>query len=441
MPTIPLSDYAERRATLLKQLAPNSIALFFAAPEIHLSADREATYCPDPDFYYLSGFKEPNAVLVFIPHRPEGEFVMFCQTRDPAAEQWVGRRSGIEGAVAVYGATQAFPIESLAQQLPELLTNRQKIYYAFGSKPAIDAQILTNVQQLRRKVRAGIEAPIEIINVESIVHEMRLIKSANEIAILHQAASISAQAHIRAMQVCQPGMNEYQLRAELDYTFLRNGCSGPAYGSIVGGGDNACILHYTENNRVLNDGDLVLIDAGGELHGYASDITRTFPINGRFSDEQKAIYDLVLKAQLAVIDMIKPGLIWNTMQDKIVEIFIEGLVELGILTGNIANLIQAQAHLPFYMHKSGHWLGLDTHDVGQYRLDNQWRPLQANMVLTVEPGLYISANTPHVDPKWYGIGVRIEDDVVVTKTGCLVLSADAPKTIDAIEALMAMSVH
>jgi len=439
MLTISPTEYAQRRAVLLQQLAPDSIALFFAAPEIHLSADRECTYQPDPDFYYLSGFKEPNAVLAFIPNRALGEFVMFTQVRNPAAEQWTGRRVGIDGAVSLYGADQAFPIESLEPQLTKLFEGRQSIAYAFGNKPAIDNQIFHLVQQLRRKVRTGISAPVEIVNIESLVHEMRLIKSDAEIALMQRAADISATAHLNAMKACQAGLYEYQLRAELDYAFLRQGCKGPAYDSIVGGGDNACILHYTENSAVLCAGDLVLIDAGGEFEGYASDITRTFPVNGRYSPEQKAIYDLVLKAQLAVIEMIKPGLIWNTMQDKIVEIFVEGLLELGILVGSPADLIATQAYLPFYMHKSGHWLGLDTHDVGQYKLAGQWRPLQANMVLTVEPGLYISPNTPNVDPKWYGIGVRIEDDVLVTKTGYHVLSANLVKTVAEIEAVMSQS--
>ena len=436
MISISQSEYNQRRRALMQQLNPNSIALFFAAPEIHLSADRECTYQPDPDFYYLSGFKEPNAVLAFIPNRTLGEFVMFTQTRDPSAEQWTGRRVGIEGAVTHYGADQAFPIETLHQHLPDLIANRETLYYAFGSKPAIDSQLLNIVQQLRRKVRAGISAPNKIINVEHLVHEMRLIKSEAEIAVMQHGADISANAHIQAMKACRPGVYEYQLRAELDYGFLKHGCKGPAYDSIVGGGNNACILHYTENSAVLNDGDLVLIDAGGEYESYASDITRTFPVNGRFSPEQKAIYELVLKAQLAAIAMIKPGLIWCELQAKIVDIFIEGLLELGILSGDHASLVTAEAHLPFYMHKSGHWLGLDTHDVGQYKLDAKWRPLQANMVLTVEPGLYISANMPNVDPKWYGIGVRIEDDVVVTTDGHHVLTHKVPKSIEEIEALI-----
>jgi Xaa-Pro aminopeptidase len=430
------SEYAQRRQHLLTTLESDAIALFFAAAEIHLSADRECTYQPDPDFYYLSGFKEPNAVLAFIPHRAEGEFVMFTQQRNVAAEQWTGRRVGTEGAVKHYGADQAFAIEDLSRVLPELLANRRSIYYTFGTKPAVDSQVFDIVKQLRRQVRSGIDAPTEIKNIDAIVHDMRLIKSPQEIALMQRSADIAVNAHQRAMHACQAGLYEYQLRAELDYTFLSQGAKGPAYDSIVGGGDNACILHYTENSSILKSGDLVLIDAGCEYQYYASDITRTFPVNGRYSPEQKAIYNLVLKAQLAVIDMIKPGLIWDKMQAKIVEIFVEGLVELGILQGNIDDLIKTQAYLPFYMHKSGHWLGLDTHDVGSYKIDGAWRPLQANMVLTVEPGLYISANTPNIDPKWYGIGIRIEDDVVVTETGCHVLSQALAKTVEEIEALI-----
>lgn len=430
------AEYAERRKRLLKSIEANAIAIVFAAPEIHLSADRECTYQPDPDFYYLSGFKEANAALVFLPNRAAGEFIMFTQERDASAEQWTGRRAGTEGAVRNYGADQAFAIESLAQALPELLTNRSKVYYAFGNRTDVDALLLPILKQLRRKVRLGVEAPTEIANIETIVHEMRLFKSPQEIAVMQQAVDISVDAHQKAMRACQAGKYEFQLRAELDYEFLRRGAKGPAYDSIVGAGDNACILHYVENSAELKAGDLVLIDAGCEYRGYAADLTRTFPVNGRYTPEQKAIYDLVLQAQLAAINLIKPGLIWDALQNTILTVFVEGLVELGLLQGNTTELIQNQAYLPFYMHKSGHWLGLDTHDVGQYKRDGRWRPLAANMVLTVEPGLYISPNTPNVDPKWYGIGVRIEDDVLVTETGYRVLSAALPKTTEEIEAFL-----
>lgn len=436
MTTIPASEYAKRRQRLLASLENDAIAFVFAAPEIHLSADREGTYQPDPDFYYLSGFKEANAVLVFLPQRAQGEFVMFVQNRNPQAEQWTGRRAGIEGAQQQYGADQAFVIEDFDRLLPELLANRRKVYYPFSTRTQQDEQVLRAVKALRRQIRAGISAPSEIANIESLLHEQRLIKSEHEIAVMQRAVDISVDAHRRAMTTCHAGKNEYHLRAELDYQFLVQGGNGPAYGSIVGGGENACILHYVENNAELKDGDLVLIDAGCEYQYYAADLTRTFPVNGRFSPEQQAIYNLVLKAQLAVIDLIKPGLLWHQMQQTIVEIFVEGLVELGLLQGNVQELIDQQAYLPFYMHKSGHWLGLDTHDVGAYKVNGQWRPLEANMVLTVEPGLYISPSISGIDPKWHGIGVRIEDDVVVTETGCRVLSASLPKTVADIEALM-----
>lgn len=437
MTTISSAEYAERRRRLLHTLDKDAIALVYAAPEVYYSADRDGIYQPNPDFYYLSGFKEPHAVLAFIPNRAAGEFVMFCQNKDVHAEQWTGRRVGPEGAVQHYGANQAFTIDRLEEVLPELLANRRKIYYAFGQKPAIDQNLMAMVQRMRRQVRTGLQAPTEIANIETIVHEMRLVKSSQEIAVMQRAVDISVEAHKRAITACRTCQHEYQLQAEIEHEFKSQGGNGPAYTSIVGAGDNACILHYIDNSAALKAGDLVLIDAGCEYQYYASDLTRTFPINGRFSPEQKAIYELVLKSQLATIDLIKAGVLWHKLQDCILRVLVNGLVELGLLHGDPAELIEAQAYLPFYMHRSGHWLGLDTHDVGSYKVDGQWRPLEANMLLTVEPGLYISPGLPNVDPKWYGIGVRIEDNVVVTDTGCRVLSAALPKTIAEIEALMA----
>lgn len=437
MITISPAEYAERRRRLLQTIDKDAIALLYAAPEVHYSADRDGIYQPNPDFYYLSGFKEPNAVLAFIPNRAAGEFVMFCQAKDVHAEQWTGRRAGPEGAIAEYGADQAFTIDQLEKVLPELLTNRRKIYYAFGQRTTVDQNLMAMVQRIRRQVRTGIQAPTEIANIENIVHEMRLFKSPQEIAVMQKAVDISVAAHKRAIKACRTSQHEYQLQAEIEHEFKFQGGNGPAYTSIVGGGENACILHYIDNNAPLKAGDLVLIDAGCEYQYYAADLTRTFPVTGRFSPEQKAIYELVLKSQLAALDLIKAGVLWHKLQECILSVLVPGLVELGILHGDPAELIANQAYLPFYMHRSGHWLGLDTHDVGPYKIDDQWRPLEANMVLTVEPGLYITPGLPNVDPKWYGIGVRIEDNVVVTETGCHILSAALPKTVAEIEALMA----
>lgn len=435
------NEYARRRALFMAQMTPRSMAVLPAASAKIRNRDAEYAYRQDSDFYYLSGFQEPEAVLVLIPGRAEGEYVLFCRPRDPAREVWDGYRAGPEGACADFGADQAYAIDQIDEILPTLMDGRQRLYFTLGHHEAFDQRLMGWLNHLRAKARSGAQAPREIVSCDDVLHEMRLFKSAAEIALMRRAATISAQAHVRAMEKCRVGMMEYQLEAEFLHEFMRHGARHPAYSSIVGGGANACILHYINNDAVLEEGSLVLIDAGCELDHYASDITRTFPVSGRFSEEQKAIYNLVLEAQQAALTKVKPGHYWNETQDIVVAVITHGLVRLGILQGKPDELIQQQAYLPFYMHRAGHWLGMDVHDVGQYKINGQWRVLEAGMVLTVEPGIYIAKDNLAVDKKWRGIGVRIEDDVLVTDAGHEVLTAAVPKTVADIEALMSKKRH
>lgn len=429
-------EYARRRSLFLAKMANNSIAILPAALSKIRNRDAEYSYRQDSDFYYLSGFHEPESVMVLIPGRAEGAYVLFCRERDPVKEVWNGYRAGPEGACANFGADQAFAIEKIDEILPTLMDGRQRLYFTLGQQETFDHHLMGWMNNLRAKARSGAQASREIVSCDDLLHEMRLFKSAAEVKLMKRAAEISAQAHIRAMEKCRVGMMEYQLEAECLHEFMRHGARHPAYSTIVGGGANACILHYIENDAPLEDGSLVLIDAGCELDHYAADITRTFPVNGRFSEEQKAIYNLVLEAQLAALSKVGPGHYWNEPQDTVVDVITRGLVRLGILQGEPEALIQHQAYLPFYMHRAGHWLGMDVHDVGQYKIEGQWRPLEAGMVLTVEPGIYIAKDNMDVEAKWRGIGVRIEDDVLVTKSGHEVLTAQVPKTVAEIEALM-----
>lgn len=435
------NEYARRRSLFMSQMMPRGIAILPAASAKIRNRDAEYAYRQDSDFYYLSGFQEPESVLVLIPGRAEGEYVLFCRPRDPAKEVWDGYRAGPEGACADFGADQAYTMDQIDDILPTLMDGCQRLYFTLGHHEAFDHRLMGWMKQLRAKARSGAQAPREIVSCDDILHEMRLFKSAAEVALMRRAATISAQAHVRAMEKCRAGMMEYQLEAEFLHEFMRHGARSPAYSTIVGGGANACILHYISNDAALDDGSLVLIDAGCELDHYASDITRTFPVNGRFSEAQKAIYNLVLDAQQAALAKVKPGHYWNETQDTVVDVITRGLVALGILQGKPEDLIQHQAYLPFYMHRAGHWLGMDVHDVGQYKIDGQWRVLEAGMVLTVEPGIYIAKDNLTVDEKWRGIGVRIEDDVLVTDTGHEVLTAAVPKTVADIEALMSKKHH
>jgi Xaa-Pro aminopeptidase len=429
-------EYPKRRKRLMDMMGDDSIAIIPTAGVRVRNRDTLFPFRGDSDFLYLTGFPEPEAVAIIIPGRAHGEFVLFCRERDPRQEIWDGLRAGVEGACKRYGANDAFPISDLDDILPGLLEEKQRIFYTMGNDTAFDQRVLGWVNEVRRKGRAGVGAPDEFIALTHLLHEMRLYKSRQEIRTMRQAARISAAAHRRAMAACRPGMMEYQLEAEMLHEYMRNGARSPAYPAIVGGGANGCILHYTENSAPLRDGDLVLIDAGAEYDGYASDITRTFPVNGAYSDAQRQIYELVLAAQAAAIAAVRPGNHWNDMHDAAVRVLTEGLVELGILKGRVRSLIKEQAYFDYYMHRTGHWLGMDVHDVGDYKLEGEWRTLEPGMVLTVEPGLYFQPRRG-LAKKWWNIGVRIEDDVLVTPNGRDVITRDAPKAIDEIESIMA----
>jgi Xaa-Pro aminopeptidase len=431
-----MREFQRRRKRLMDMMGDESIAIIPTSPVRMRNRDVEHPFRHDSDFHYLTGFTEPESVAVLIPGRATGEYVLFCRERDAKMETWNGLRAGLEGAVEQYGADDAFPIEDLDDILPGLLGDQERIFYTMGNDPGFDQRVLSWVKHVRDQARSGINAPDEFISLNHILHDMRLYKSRYEIKAMRKAARIAAAAHKRAMKICRPGIMEYQLEAELVYEFMREGARSPAYSSIVGGGANSCILHYTDNNAELKDGDVVLIDAGAEYESYASDITRTFPVNGVFSDAQKDIYEVVLEAQLAAIEAVQPGNHWNDPHEVAVRVITEGLVSLGILKGRVRSLIKEHAYAKYYMHRTGHWLGMDVHDVGDYKLDGEWRMLEPGMVLTIEPGLYMVAGRG-LAKKWWDIGVRIEDDVLVTKDGHDVLSKDMPKTIDAIEALMA----
>ncbi len=430
-------EFSRRRKQLMAHMGRGAIAIVPTAPARVRNRDSEFPYRPDSDFYYLTGFAEPEAVAVFVPGRKDGEYVLFCRENDPVAEIWNGRRAGIEGAKKTYGADEAYPIAELDNRLPALMEHRERVFYTVGQLPDFDQRVIGWVNELRKRARAGVQTPREFIALDHHLHDMRLFKSNAEARAMRHAANVAAMAHVRAMRTCRSGLIEYQVEAELLHTFRQHGCV-PSYNPIVGGGANSCILHYNENNMPLRDGDLLLIDAGAEFDYYASDITRTFPVNGTFSKEQKAIYELVLDAQHAAISQVRPGKHWNQPHEAAVDVLTRGLVKLGLLKGRVPQLIKDQAYRKFYMHRTGHWLGMDVHDVGDYKTGDHWRKLESGMVLTVEPGLYIPAGSKGVAKKWWNIGVRIEDDVLVTRTGCKVLSDAVPKTVREIEAIMAV---
>ncbi|WP_300432343.1 Xaa-Pro aminopeptidase [uncultured Thalassolituus sp.] len=430
------AEYAKRRRSLMDLMSPNSIAIIPSAPVTVRNRDVEHPFRQDSDFYYLSGFAEEHSVVVLIPGRDHGEYVLFCQEKIKEQEIWTGRRVGPEAAPEVLGCDDAFPISDIDDILPGLIEGKDRIYASLGVSPEFDRQLMQWVNHIKTQVRNGATPPHEFSALDHLLHELRLIKSPAEVEVMQAAADISAEAHTRAMQVVRPGMKEYQLEAELMHIFMAAGSRWPAYPSIVGAGDNACILHYTRNDDTISDGDLILIDAGCELDYYASDITRTFPANGVFSDAQRKMYQLVLDAQYAAIEAVKPGNHWNQPHEAAVRVLTEGLVKYGLLQGDVDELIEALAYRQFYMHKTGHWLGMDVHDVGEYRIDGQWRVLEPGMVMTVEPGLYIAPDDESVEPQWRGIGIRIEDDVVVTEGGCHVLTSAVVKEVADIEALM-----
>jgi len=430
------TEFAKRRRQLLRMMGDDSIAIIPTAPVRFRNRDVEYRYRPDSDFYYLTGFPEPEAVAVMVPGRSHGQFILFCRERDPVMEAWNGARAGQEGACEIYGADDSFPITDIDDILPGLLENKERVYYTIGCNAEFDQRVTGWVNTLRGRARAGVHTPGEFISLEHFLHDMRLYKSAAEIKTMRSAAQISVKAHKRAMAVCRPGMTEFQIEAELLHAFMQNGSRAPAYPPIVGGGRNGCTLHYIENTDELHDGDLLLIDAGAEVDCYASDVTRTFPVNGTFSKSQRALYEVVLAAQQAAIDKVRPGNHWNDPHEAAVRMITEGLVDLKILKGKVSRLIKDEAYKHIYMHRTGHWLGMDVHDVGEYKFGDEWRLLEPGMVMTVEPGLYIPEGTRGVAKKWWNTGIRIEDDVLVTRTGHDVLSKGAPKTVEEIEAHM-----
>jgi Xaa-Pro aminopeptidase len=432
------TEFARRRKTLMAHMEPNSIAIVPAAPERPRSRDTEYHYRQDSDFLYLSGFEEPKAVLVLIPGREHGEFVLFVRERNREREIWDGYRAGPEGACSEFEADDAFPIDDIDEILPGLLEGKQRVYYSMGKDSEFDKHVMDWVNTIRAKVRSGATPPGEFLDLSHFLNDMRLFKSAAELRVMKEAGEISARAHVRAMKASKAGVMEYQLEAEILHEFQMSGARFPAYNTIVGGGKNGCILHYIENSAPLKNGDLVLIDAGCELDYYAADITRTFPVSGTFSPEQKALYEICLQAQLEAIAECKPGKHWNDPHEATVRVITEGLVEIGLLEGDVSELIKSEAYKEFYMHRAGHWLGMDVHDVGDYKVGGEWRVLEPGMVMTVEPGIYVAPDNERVAKKWRGIGIRIEDDVVITKDGNEVLTKDVPKTVAEIEALMAV---
>lgn len=428
------TEYQRRRRQLMRMLGDDAIAILPTATEQVRNRDVLQPFRPDSDFYYLTGFPEPDAVAVLMPGRRHAQYILFCRERDPAKEIWDGRRAGLEGATEIYGADDAFPYSDLDEILPGLLEQRERVFYAMGCNSDFDLRVSGWINQVRS--RAGAHAPIEFIALDHYLHDMRLYKSRGEIAVMRKAARLSAAAHKELMRTCRPGDSEYQLASRFSHYCQMRGALHLAYPSIVGGGRNGCVLHYVENSDPLRDGDLVLVDAGCEIDCYASDITRTFPVNGRFSEPQRQLYELVLAAQLAAMEKLRPGNHWNAPHMAAVRVLTKGLLRLGLLKGTLAKALKSESYKKFYMHRTGHWLGMDVHDVGDYKVDGHWRELEPGMVLTVEPGLYIPPGMRGVAKKWQGIGIRIEDDVLVTQGEPDVLSRDVPKSVEAIEALM-----
>jgi Xaa-Pro aminopeptidase len=428
-----ITPYRARRAAVLEHMGAG-IAIPPTAPERLRSRDSDYLYRFDSYFYYLTGFPEPEAVLVLVAGA-EPRSILFCREKHPERELWEGFRHGPEAAREAFGFDAAHPIAKLDEELPRLMADQPRLHYAPGMDPAWDARILGWLNEVRALARTGVTAPAEIRDLRVILDAMRLVKDEHELAVMRRAAAISTGAHVRAMQAVRPGMMEYEIEAELLYEFRRRGAQFPAYWPIVAGGPNACVLHYRNNDRRLADGELLLIDAGCELDGYASDITRTFPVNGKFSGPQAAIYELVLAAQAEAIAAVRPGAPWNAPHDAAVKVLARGFVDLGLCQGTLEEVLEKEDYKRFYMHRTGHWLGLDVHDVGEYKEQGQWKPLQPGMALTVEPGCYVRPGEG-VPEQFWNIGVRIEDDVVVTAAGCEILTRAAPKRIDEIEAVM-----
>jgi len=416
------SEFQTRRTRLFQRLGDNAIAIITTHSEYLRTGDTHYPYRPHSSFFYLTGFAEPESIAVFIASNTDGEYILFNRSRDLNREIWEGHRAGQEGACKLFDADRSYPIEQFETLLPKLLAGKEQLYVDLGTDPKWDQNILSALQLLRQKARRGLQAPEHISSLAALLGVMRRTKSPSEIDHMRYVCEVSARAHEHTIHHCEPGLYEYQLEAKLRY---------PA---IVGGGDHACVLHYTQNNARLNDGDLVLVDAGAEYQYYCADITRTYPVNGKFTARQKSIYVCVLETQQQLINSITPGVRWDELQAKSVRFLTQGLIDLGILSGSVDTCIETKAYQPFYMHGFGHWLGMDTHDVGSYRDGEKSIALEPGMILTVEPGLYFSPEHPQTPEAWKGIGVRIEDDILVTANGCEVLTRAAPKSIEALEA-------
>lgn len=423
------SVYQSRREVFASKI-DNGVAIFGSAAEC------KHRYRQDSSFFYLTGFKEPESICVIAPDHPEHKFVLFVRPRNKQQEIWTGKRAGVRGAEAEYGADAAYPLDELDEELPKYFKSVEKIYHTIGSNGKLDDKVVALLKQFRAKRYESSSGPVSIVDPAEIVRNMRAVKDAHELELMRKAANISAEAHIAAMKSVRPGMYEYEVQATMECFFLKNGADGPSYATIAAAGANATYLHYDANSCVINDGDLILVDAGAEYGHYAGDITRTFPANGKFSDVQKELYSIVLAAQTAALEAIKPGIKMDEYHKEAVAVIVDGLMDLGLLEGDRDKIIEDEDYREFYMHNSGHWLGLDTHDVGRRKMKDEARPFEPGMVVTVEPGLYIALDMEKVDEKYRGIGIRIEDNVLVTEDGHAVLTEEAPKTIEDVEAIM-----
>ncbi len=419
-------------------MSPGSIAIIPGALPKRRNRDIQYLFRQDSDFFYLTGFTEAEALLVLIPGREQGQELLFCAERDARAELYDGERLGPERAAQVLGVDDAFPSADVGEILPGLLEGRERIFITLGEHPEFDRDLLGWVANIRRRESGGARPPGEFVELKAFLHELRLYKTAKELRLMRRAADITANAHLRAMRACRPGISEGQLEAELTYSFMSAGARSPAYPCIVGGGDNACVLHYVDNDQPLSKGDLVLIDAGCEYQHYAADVTRTFPVSGRFSKTQKEIYEIVLAANLAAIEACRPGNTFNTPHEAALKVMVEGLLALGLLEGDVETVLAEEDYYHLIPHKTSHWLGIDVHDVGDYQIEDAWREFEPGMVLTIEPGIYIPRHesTDHLPARYRGIGVRIEDDVLITKDGHEVLTEAVPKRVKEIEAVM-----
>ncbi len=432
------TEYQERREQLMAKIGTGT-AIFKSAPVAVMHNDVEYAFRQDSDFFYLTGFNEPEAVAVLAPHHEEHRFILFVQPKEREKEVWTGYRTGVDAAKEKFGADEAYPIAELNEKLPKYLEKADRIYYHLGRDRTFNDTVLKHWQQLMAGYPKRGTGPMAIESTNPILHAMRQVKSPAELELMRQAVAISVEAHNHAREFTQPGRYEYEVQAELEHIFRRRGGMGPAYPSIVASGANSCVLHYIENNRQMQDNELLLIDAGCVYEYYNADITRTFPVGNRFTSEQKILYEIVLKAQLEAIAQVQPGNPYNLFHDTAVRVLVEGLMELGLLAGDIEEIIKEEKYKPFYMHRTGHWLGLDVHDAGVYKHGENWQSLQPGHVVTVEPGLYIGPDVeptegqPAIDDRWRGIGIRIEDDVLVTAQGHEVLTAGVPKSVEEME--------